>query len=85
MTAAVSRVTAQNQVPIPAAVRRRFHITPGTELVWEERDGELVVRPKKYTLDDLRALCADRPVKRRSVKQIRRGRDRAVSAKYGRG
>jgi AbrB family looped-hinge helix DNA binding protein len=84
MTAAVSRVTAQNQISIPAAVRRRFHITPGTELIWEERDGELIVRPKKYTLEDLRALCADRPVKRRSLKQVRLDRGRAVSAKYGR-
>jgi AbrB family looped-hinge helix DNA binding protein len=64
MTSATSRVTSQNQISIPAEVRRRFRITPGTELVWEERDGVLVVRPKRFTLDDLRALCAGRSVVR---------------------
>lgn len=85
VTPSVSRVTVQNQISIPAEVRRRFHIVPGTELVWEERDGALVVRPKKFTLDDLRAFCADRPVKRRTLARIRAARDRALAAKYARG
>ena len=85
MPSATSRVTAQNQISIPALVRRRFRIVPGTELVWEERDGMLIVRLKRFTLDDVRALCADRPVVRRSIAQIRAARDRAISAKHGRG
>jgi AbrB family looped-hinge helix DNA binding protein len=85
MPPSTSRVTAQNQISIPADVRRRFHIVPGTELVWEEHDGMLVVRPKKFTLEEIRAFCADRPVKRRTLAQIRAGRDRALAAKYGRG
>jgi AbrB family looped-hinge helix DNA binding protein len=79
---AVSRVTSQNQISIPAEVRRRFRIVAGTELIWEERDGALIVRPKRYTLEDLRALCADRPVQRRTSSQIRRARDKALGAKY---
>jgi len=85
MATTTSRVTAQNQISIPAEVRRRFRIAPGTELVWEDRDGVLFVRPKRFTLDDLRALCADRPVRRRTLAAARRGRDRALQAKYGRG
>ncbi|MGO8994764.1 MAG: AbrB/MazE/SpoVT family DNA-binding domain-containing protein, partial [Polyangiaceae bacterium] len=85
MTSATSRVTSQNQISIPAEVRRRFRIAPGTELVWEERDGALFVRPKRFTIDDLRALCADRPVRRRSLAAIREARDSALRAKYGRG
>jgi AbrB family looped-hinge helix DNA binding protein len=72
------------QISIPASVRRRFHIVPGTELIWEERQGELVVRPKDYTLDDLQNFCADRPVARRSRAQIRNARDLALATKYGR-
>ena len=85
MSSATSRVTAQNQISIPAEVRRRFRIAPGTELVWRERDGVLFVRPKQFTLDDLRALCADRTIRRRKLAAIRKGRDRALRAKYGRG
>jgi AbrB family looped-hinge helix DNA binding protein len=84
MPSAISRVTAQNQISIPAAVRRRLHIVPGTELVWEEHDGAFIVRPKRFTLDDVRAFCADRSVSHRSTAQIRKARDRAVRAKYGR-
>jgi AbrB family looped-hinge helix DNA binding protein len=84
-SSAVSRVTSQNQISIPAAVRRRFRIGAGTELVWEERDGALMVRPKRYTLDDLRAVCADRRVRRRTLSEMRRARDKALRTKYARG
>jgi AbrB family looped-hinge helix DNA binding protein len=85
MGSATSRVTTQNQISIPAEVRRRFRIAPGTELIWEERDGVLSVRPKRFTLDDVRALCAGRPVRRRTLASIRAARDAALRAKYGRG
>jgi AbrB family looped-hinge helix DNA binding protein len=81
---ATSRVTAQNQISIPAEVRRKFRIVPGTELVWEERGQLLVVRPKRFVLDDLRAECADRPVARLTSSEMRNARDRAVLAKHGR-
>lgn len=79
-----SRVTSQNQTSIPASIRRRFRIVPGTELVWEERDGLLVVRPKRFTLDEIRAYCSDRPVKARSLERIRADRDAALAKKYAR-
>lgn len=84
MRAATSRVTSQNQISIPATVRHRFGIAPGTELVWEERDGELLVRAKRWTLDDVRAYCARLGAPKRSLTQIRRARDCALDAKYGR-
>jgi AbrB family looped-hinge helix DNA binding protein len=83
-SSAISRVTSQNQISIPATVRRRFGIGAGTELIWEERNGVLTIRPKRYTLEDLRAVCADRPVRRRTQSQIRRARDKALSMKYAR-
>jgi AbrB family looped-hinge helix DNA binding protein len=33
MGPATSRVTSQNQIAIPAAVRKRFGIKPGTEVI----------------------------------------------------
>ena len=82
---ATSRVTAQNQISIPASIRRRFGIVAGTELVWEDQDGVLVIRRKKHTIEDLRAITANRPVKRRTLRQIRAAMDRARAEKYGRG
>ena len=85
MNSATSRVTAQNQISIPAEVRRRFGIGPGTDLVWEERAGHLEVRPKKHTLEDVQALLRDRPVASLSLAQIRNAKITAMKRKYSRG
>ena len=85
MRSATSRVTSQNQISIPAEVRRRFGIVPGTELVWEEEEGKLVVHPKRFTVDDLRAFCARRGLKAMSPAAVRQARNNAIRAKYGRG
>jgi len=85
MRSASSRVTSQNQISIPAEVRRRFGIVPGTELVWQEEDGRLVVHPKRFTVDDLRAFCKTRGLRAMTPAAARRARDRAIRAKYGRG
>ena len=39
-----SRLTAQGQISVPAQVRRRLGLAPGSVLEWEERDGEYIVR-----------------------------------------
>jgi antitoxin PrlF len=39
-----SKVTAQGQISVPAEVRRQLGVGPGSVLVWEQRDGEFVVR-----------------------------------------
>lgn len=44
MAIAQSRVTAQGQISVPAEVRRRLGIGPGSVLEWHVQDGALVVR-----------------------------------------
>ena len=56
MSLARSRITAQGQVSIPAAVMKKFGIAPGDFIDWESRDGHLVVRKiGKYSLGDVAA------------------------------
>jgi AbrB family looped-hinge helix DNA binding protein len=51
-----SKLTAQGQISVPAEVRRRLGIGPGSVLVWEERDGEFVVRRAgRCTSDEIHA------------------------------
>ena len=59
-----SKVTAQGRISVPAEVRRRLGVGPGSILVWEERDGEFVVRRfSRFTSDELHAaLFGDQPV-----------------------
>ncbi|MGL6223830.1 MAG: AbrB/MazE/SpoVT family DNA-binding domain-containing protein [Steroidobacteraceae bacterium] len=56
-----SKVTAQGQISVPAEVRRRLGVGPGSVLVWEQRDGEFVVRRagKSTSADVHTALFGD--------------------------
>ena len=44
MTFAQSKVTAQGQISVPAEVRKKLGIGPGSVLEWHEQDGQVVVR-----------------------------------------
>jgi AbrB family looped-hinge helix DNA binding protein len=44
MNFAQSKVTAQGQISVPAKVRKRLGIGPGSVLEWHELDGQVVVR-----------------------------------------
>jgi antitoxin PrlF len=54
MVLAQSRITAQGQVSVPAEVRKRLGIGPGSVIEWEQEGDKLIVRrAKKHTLHDL--------------------------------
>jgi AbrB family looped-hinge helix DNA binding protein len=44
MAIAQSKVTAQGQISVPAEVRKRLGVGPGSVLEWHEQDGGVVVR-----------------------------------------
>jgi AbrB family looped-hinge helix DNA binding protein len=44
MSLAQSKVTAQGQISVPAEVRKKLGIGPGSVLEWHEQDGSFVVR-----------------------------------------
>lgn len=64
MVVALSKLTAQGQISVPAEVRRKLGIGPGAVLEWVERGGELVVRRAgRFSSTDIHsALFSVRPV-----------------------
>ena len=44
MAIAQSKVTAQGQISVPAEIRKRLGLGPGSVLEWEDRSGEVIVR-----------------------------------------
>jgi AbrB family looped-hinge helix DNA binding protein len=67
MKLAESRLTAQGQLSVPAEVRRKLGLAPGSTLVWEERGDEVFVRRSgSFTFADIRAVLFgdERPAKR---------------------
>jgi AbrB family looped-hinge helix DNA binding protein len=73
MAIAQSKLTAQGQISIPAEVRKKLGVGPGSVLEWDERDDEIVVRRAagKHTSSDVHAalFAADRPKPHVTVKE----------------
>ncbi len=74
MTLARSKLTAQGQISVPAEVRRRLGIGPGSILEWDEEDDSIVVRRAgRHTSEDLhQAVFAD-PPRHRTLAELKRG------------
>lgn len=71
MAIAQSKLTAQGQISIPAEVRKKLGVGPGSVLEWDERDHEIVVRRagKHTSIEVHMALFAEvRPKPRTSTK-----------------
>ena len=58
MAIAQSKLTAQGQISVPAEVRKKLGVGPGSVLEWDEQDNHFVVRRAgRYTSEDVhRAL-----------------------------
>jgi antitoxin PrlF len=87
MAIAQSKLTAQGQISVPADVRKRLGIGPGSVIEWDEDDGKIIVRRKgKYTsLDIHRMLFPDGPPKRLSIKEMKEAIGRGIAERYARG
>jgi antitoxin PrlF len=86
MALAQSKLTAQGQISVPAEIRRRLGIGPGSVLEWDE-DGEKIVvrRVGRYTSEDVHGALFARPPKRRSLAELKRGIRKHVKARHARG
>jgi AbrB family looped-hinge helix DNA binding protein len=71
---ATSKLTAQAQVSVPASVRRKLGIGPGSTLAWETEDERITVRRvgvnTSAAIHD--ALFADAPA-RKTLKELKAG------------
>ena len=58
MTIAKSKLTAQGQISVPAEIRQRLGVGPGSVLEWDEQDDQVIVRRAgRYTSEEVhRAL-----------------------------
>jgi AbrB family looped-hinge helix DNA binding protein len=63
MTLAKSKLTAQGQISVPAEVRRKLGLAPGSVIEWTEENDEIVVRRVgRYSSKEIhRALFASPP------------------------
>ena len=87
MALALSKVTAQGQISVPAAIRRKLGVGPGSVLEWDEEGGKIVVRRAgKYTFEDIhKVLFPNGPPKRRTLKELKQGIEDYIMEQHERG
>jgi len=74
VTIAHSRLTAQGQISVPAAVRRRLGVGPGSTLEWLEAGDKIVVRRVgRFTSADLHEAVFSTPPKPRTLAELKAG------------
>ncbi len=86
MALAHSQVTAQGQISVPAEVRRKLGVGPGSILEWEE-DGEKIVvrRSARFTSQDIhKAVFPESAPASRTVEEMKEGIRRSVRERHAR-
>ena len=75
MPIAYSKLTAQGQISVPAGIRRKLGIGPGSVLEWDEQAGQILVRRSgRFTSQDIhRALFPQTPPIPRTLAQLKEG------------
>ena len=70
-----SKLTAQGQISVPAEVRKKLGVGPGSVLEWREDGDQYVVRRAgKYTSTDVHsAVFPDRAVRAQSLRELKEG------------
>ena len=69
-----SKITSQGQVSIPARIRRKLGLTPGSKVEWCERGEEVIMRrASKYSSQDIHEAVFGTPPDRRSIDDMDEG------------
>lgn len=86
MAIAHSKVTAQGQISVPAEIRRKLGIGPGSILEWADEHGEVVIRRAgRYSSAALhKALFPDGPPRKHSLEDLKAGLRQAVRKRHAR-
>src|SRR2546425_11997431 len=74
MAIAHSKLTAQGQISVPAKVRRKLGVGPGSVLEWDD-DGERVVvrRAGRYSSEDVHRSLFPTPPKPKTLADLKEG------------
>lgn len=86
MTIAQSKVTAQGQVSVPAEVRKRLAVGPGSVLEWEA-DGDRVIvrRAGRFSSEEIHRALFKTPAKAKSLAELKQGLAAHLRAKHAGG
>jgi antitoxin PrlF len=86
MAIAHSKVTSQGQISVPAEVRRKLGIGPGSVLEWDEHGDQILVRRAgRFSSEDLhQTLFPRRTPATRNLAEMKEGVRRHVRKRHAR-
>lgn len=83
MAIAHSKLTAQGQISVPAQVRRKLGIGPGSVLEWDDNGEQVVVRRVgRYTSEDLHRSLFPKLPKPRTLAELKEGVRRDIQRRH---
>lgn len=86
MAAAHSKLTVQGQISVPAEVRRKLGLAPGSVLEWHEEGAHYIVRrATRHTSEDIHQALFAKPPKPKSLPELKAGVKRRIKQKHARG
>jgi antitoxin PrlF len=85
MVIAHSKLTAQGQISVPAEVRRKLGIGPGSILEWDEDEEKIIVRRVGiHTSEDVHRALFPKPPEARTLAEMKEGIRRYMKKRYAR-
>lgn len=85
MATAHSRLTAQGQISVPARIRQKLGLAPGSLLEWDDSgDDVLVRRAGRYSSEEIHRSVFSAPPKPRTLADLNDGLRRHVKRRRAR-
>lgn len=85
MRIAQSRLTAQGQISVPAEVRRRLELAPGSILEWDTAGDEIVVRRVgRHSSEEVHRVLFPTAPAPRSLDELKQGLRRHARERHAR-
>jgi len=86
MAPSQSRLTSQGQVSVPAAIRKKLGLGPGSVIEWAEDGEQIIVRKagRHDLAETRRALGFEQPPRRRSLAELKEGLRASIQGRRAR-
>ena len=86
MAIAHSKVTAQGQISVPAEIRKKLGVGPGSVLEWDEQDNAVVVRRAgRYSSKDVYLALFPEKVLKKGSSDVKAAIRKYIRNKHARG
>lgn len=86
MTIPQSKITAQGQISVPASIRRKLGVGPGSVLEWRAEGEDVVIRrAARFSSEELHRAVFDKRPKPRSIADLEVGVREYIKRRHARG